>query len=84
MKAYACMQDMQEKLGGRGAVARYLDQETQNVIFRALNIPTPVAMGSTGGSSESGREETAVDSIEDNADTAVESDCDDDARNISL
>lgn len=77
------MQDMQEKLGGRGAVVRYLDQETQSAIYRALNMPTPMSMASTG-SSESGREETAAESIEDNADTAVESDCEVDTNDISV
>ncbi|KAL5964971.1 hypothetical protein TSMEX_007295 [Taenia solium] len=76
--AYACLQEMKEKLGGYEAVARYLGKEVQNTIFRALDIPTPVKLDSRG-SSDSDRGltmgEECVESIEDNADMALESDC---------
>ncbi|EUB58340.1 Intraflagellar transport protein [Echinococcus granulosus] len=85
--AYACLQEMKEKLGGHEAVARYLDKEVQNAIFRALDMPTPVQLDSRGGSdSDRGLTmgEECMESIEDNADMALESDCeygqDDSAR----
>ncbi|VDK41143.1 unnamed protein product [Taenia asiatica] len=76
--AYACLQEMKEKLGDYEAVAGYLSKEVQNTIFRALDIPTPVKLDSRG-SSDSDRGltmgEECVESIEDNADIALESDC---------
>nr|CDS24042.1 intraflagellar transport protein 140 [Echinococcus granulosus] len=76
--AYACLQEMKEKLGGHEAVARYLDKEVQNAIFRALDMPMPVQLDSRGGSdSDRGLTmgEECMESIEDNADMALESDC---------
>ncbi|KAL5104623.1 hypothetical protein TcWFU_002267 [Taenia crassiceps] len=57
--AYACLQEMNEKLGDYEAVARYLDKEVQNTIFRALDIPTPAQLDSKG-SSDSDRGLTIV------------------------
>lgn len=37
-KAYACLQDMREKLGGRETVSRFLDAPTQTKIFEALGM----------------------------------------------
>lgn len=78
-QAYACLQEMKEKLGGHEAVTRYLGNEVQNTIFRALDIPTPVQLDSRE-SSDSDRGltmgEECMESIEDNAGIALESDCD--------
>uniref|UniRef100_A0A0R3WMJ8 RAB3GAP2_N domain-containing protein n=1 Tax=Hydatigena taeniaeformis TaxID=6205 RepID=A0A0R3WMJ8_HYDTA len=76
--AYACLQEMKEKLGGYEAITSYLDRELQTTIFRALDIPTPVHLESRG-SLDSDRAltlgEECLESIEDNADVALESDC---------